>query len=298
MGRLQSTAEWELPLTEVSALALRGPGGGGRELVAVSDEDFDVVTAALDDDGTVGEPRTHRLASVLSDELVSASEGSEFEGVACDGRGRVFILQEGPARVLVFSEGWDELAGVIDLRVEPDEPGLGPAWHDDEARNARGEALLLLRDSHLLVVKQRDPVCFIEFGPASGSAHGLGPDTYLARDEAHELVAGGDTEYVVLSWWPLESERFPGLNEVGLGDDGRLYVISSAGRRIGRIEKEVRPGEDEVRISDDWELPKGLPGGDEGKPEGLTLLPGLTPIISIDTGEPGANLVGLEPLSS
>jgi hypothetical protein len=298
MARLRSTAEWELPLTEVSALALRERGAGARELVAVSDEDFTVASAELDQDHEVVEAATHPLAPLLSDELVSASEGSEFEGVACDGDGRVFILQEGPARILVVSPDWSELAGIIDLHVERDEPGLGRPWHDEDSRNARGEALLLLRKSHLLVVKQRDPVCFIEFGPVGSSPAGLGPEAYLRRDEAFGLGDAGRTDYVVLSSWPLHSERFPGLNEVGLGDDGRLYVISSASRRIGRVERRVSPSEDAVRIGDDWELPDGLPAGEEGKPEGLTLLPALTPIVSIDTREPGANLVRLEPLSA
>jgi hypothetical protein len=180
MGRLRSTGEWALPLSEVSALARRDLRSGLRELVAVSDEDFDAVSVEVDDDHNLGQPVTHPLAPLLPDELVSESEGSEFEGLACDGEGRLFVLQEGPARVLVFSPAWDRLEGVINLRVEPEERGLGRSWHDEELRNARGEALLL-RNGHLLVVKQREPVCFIEFGPASGSAGGLSPDTYPAK---------------------------------------------------------------------------------------------------------------------
>jgi hypothetical protein len=300
MGRLRSTGEWALPLSEVSALARRDLQSGRRELVAVSDEHFDAVSVELDDDHNLGEPVTHPLAQLLADELVSASEGSEFEGLACDGDGRLFVLQEGPARVLVFSPAWDRLEGVINLRVEPHEPHLGRSWHDEELSNARGEALLLLQNAHLLVVKQREPVCFIEFGPASTGAGGLSPDTYLAHSHAWELGGGHTVDYVVLGSWPLHPDsldRFPGLNEVGLGDDERLYVISSASRRIGRVERTVRPGENTVTITDDWQLPKRLPAGEDGKPEGLTLLPGLIPLISIDTRAAGANLVSLEPLA-
>jgi hypothetical protein len=87
------------------------------------------------------------------------------------------------------------------------------------------------------------------------------------------------------------------LNEIALGEDQRLYVISSASCRIGRLERTVRPEENAATITDDWQLPKRLPGGEDGKPEGLTLLPGLLPLISIDTRAAGTNLVSLEALA-
>jgi hypothetical protein len=60
----------------------------------------------------------------------------------------------------------------------------------------------------------------------------------------------------------------------------------------------VQAEERSVRVSDEWKLPEGLPGGEDGRPEGLALLPDLAPLVSIDTKVPGDNLVRLEQLTS
>ena len=157
----------------------------------------------------------------------------------------------------------------------------------------------MLRGGRLLVVKQRDPVQFIEFGPVSAVAHGFGPETYLRTDERFDSQPGPDADLVVLGSWhhPDSADGFEGVNDMAVGDDERLYILSSRSRRIGRLERQVHPGERSVRVSDEWKLPEGLPGGEDGRPEGLALLPGLVPLVSIDTKVHGDNLVRLEQLS-
>jgi hypothetical protein len=300
MGRLRRQMAWELPLTEVSALTLRALPSGGHEVVAASDEEFDVVSAPLDWSGAPGASEAHDVESLLPDAIRSASEGSEFEGVACDGDGRVFLLQEGPARVLVVAPGWDRLEQAIELHVDPAEPGLGAEWYGDEhALNSRGEALLLLRGGHMLVIKQRDSTRFIEFGPAPDDPAGLTVHTYLPPGEAFDLPADGDARYEVLATWPLDdgdtADLFPALNEVARGDDGRLYVLSSKALRIGQVDH-VLPGDEAVKIAGWGDLPDDLPGGEDGRAEGLVMLDGTTPLISIDRKDAGDNLVRLERL--
>jgi hypothetical protein len=144
---------------------------------------------------------------------------------------------------------------------------------------------LLLRSGRLLVAKQRAPVCFIEFGRA-GPPGGLGPDSLLEPAEAFELADAPRSDFHVLAWWGLrddDADHFPGVNELVRGDDGAAYVLSSKGGRIGRLERSVTPEERSVGIEREWKLPKELPGGKDGKPEGLALLAGLRPLISIDT---------------
>jgi hypothetical protein len=300
-GRLSLEDTWALPLTEVSGLArLELPSNEGTRLVAISDEDFGVVAVEVDEEGRPGEAKLRPLWRRLPDEVRCAEEGSEYEGVACDGEGALFVMQEGPARVLAFAPGFGELRQTIHLRVDPDEPGFGRQWSDEqEASNSRGEALLLLRDGHLLVLKQRDPRRFIEFGPPSADAIGLRPEAYLEPGQPFELQPGPHADLDVLASWPLHPDakaRFKSLNDVAVGDDGRLYVISSGSRRIGRVEAQVEAGEDSVRISEEWDLPEDLPGGEDGKPEGLALLDGLRPLVSVDTKVCGDNLARLERL--
>jgi hypothetical protein len=76
----------------------------------------------------------------------------------------VLLLQEGPSRVLVLSAGLARVEAVVELAVAPGQPGFGREWGADD--NARGEGLLLMARGHMLVAKQKDPVCLIEFGPA------------------------------------------------------------------------------------------------------------------------------------
>jgi subtilisin-like proprotein convertase family protein len=286
---------WSLPLTEVSALAVRGASTGGRELVAVSDEQFDVLTVELDDTGAPGRCTAHMLATVLPPDLLARTDGSEFEGVACDGAGRVFILQEGPARVLVLAPGLDRLERVISLDVAEDEPGFGVEWH--AAGNARGEGLTLLRNGRLLVAKQRDPVRLIEFGPPGVRARGAGTDELLPADDAFELPAAGDRLVVLTSWGlsDASAQQLEDITDIATGDDGRLYVIGGRSRCIGRIESRVSPRAESVTIDAHWDLPSRQPG-DPGRAEGLALLPAMQPLISIDTRSPTVNLVRLEAL--
>jgi hypothetical protein len=90
----------------------------------------------------------------------------------------VLLLQEGPSRVLVLSAGLARVEAVVELAVAPGQPGFGREWADDD--NARGEGLLLMDRGHLLVAKQKDPVCLIEFGPAGDAPLGVSPETLLA----------------------------------------------------------------------------------------------------------------------
>ena len=76
---------------------------------------------------------------------------------------QVFVLQEGADRVLVFDERLTAVNREITLSVPRDQPDLGPEWYGDD--NARGEGLLLLRNGHILVGKQRKEPRLIEFGP-------------------------------------------------------------------------------------------------------------------------------------
>jgi hypothetical protein len=126
--------------------------------------------------------------------------------VATEGKnvGRVLLLQEGPSRVLVLSAGLARVEAVVELAVASGQPGFGREWADDD--NARGEGLLLMARGHMLVAKQKDPVCLIEFGPAGDAPLGVSPETLLAPGARLALPRrprGGTIGYGVLGWWEL-----------------------------------------------------------------------------------------------
>jgi hypothetical protein len=286
---------WALPLTEVSALTIRREGAGDH-LMGVGDEDFAVVVAGLRDADVEVPSGARSLQDLLGDDILDAPDGSEFEGVAVDADGDVFILQEGPARVLVLTPDLSQFRLRINLAVDPERPDFGFAWLND--RNSRGEALLVLPNGHLLIAKQREPTTLIEFGPAPDRALGWQPET-LARRPSFPFGESAELEYEVLADWHVmgDEEGISGINDLAVDDRGVLYGISSKRRRIVRFELSRELGFEAAQVAAGWSLPAGLPGGEEGKPEGLTLLSGRTPLISIDTKEVGDNVVRLDPIS-
>ncbi len=85
------------------------------------------------------------------------------------------MLQEEESRVLVLSADAKELLGTFALVVPEETPGYGAKWH--EKPNERGEGLVLLDGGHVLVAKQKNPACLIEFGPRRDTALGVGGNT-------------------------------------------------------------------------------------------------------------------------
>jgi hypothetical protein len=267
-----------LPLRELSALAVR-PDGSGAQLLAVGDEDFAVITAELDTQGRAGMTRRENLPTGG----VDVSDGSGFEGIAADGA-RVFILQEELSRLLVFDAGLSRLEQTIELVVARETPDFGDTWHED--KNKRGEGLLLLKDGHVLVGRQRD-VFLIEFGPQGAAPLGVSADTVLPAGSDFTL---GAAELVPLAWWRIEA--LASVNDLAFAD-GRLYAVSSKDRTVARLPKRLVPGSevepDRVRKLG-GALPPGEPDDLDPKPEGLVLVGGQ-PLVAFDTKFAGDNLL-------
>ena len=300
MAALQLEARTALPLTEISAFALR-QGEAGTELIAVGDDDFGVLCVPLSDDGQLGESKRCDLWRKLPMDVVASSDGSQFEGVACDGDGRVLVLQEGPARVLVLSRRLDTLLHTIRLIVDPDEPDFGEKWHDDD--NARGEGMVLLRDGHLLIAKQRKPIRLIEFGPPGADPLGVSPDTLLPADASYDVASrDGDVELAVLASWRLadgeDEDAFESINDLACDADGRLFLLSSRARRIACIEEALQADESHARFAEVWDLPDGTPGGDDDRPEALALPFEGAALVGIDTKKPGDNVAFIRGVST
>lgn len=300
MAALQLGERTALPLTEISAFALR-QGEAGAELIVVGDEDFGVLCVPLSDDGQLGESERCDLWRKLPMDVVASSDGSQFEGVACDGEGRVLVLQEGPGRVLVLSRRLDTLLHTIRLIVDPDEPDFGEKWHDDD--NARGEGMLLLRDGHLLIAKQRKPIRLIEFGPPGADPLGISPDTLLPTDAPYDVPSGdGEAELAVLASWRLadgeDEDAFESINDLACDADGRLFLLSSRTRRIACIEEALGADEERARFAQVWDLPDGTPGGEDDRPEALALPFEGAALVGIDTKKPGDNVAFVRGVST
>jgi hypothetical protein len=270
------------------------PTGSPPRLLTVGDEDFAVVSTEIDETGSLTRTWRDDLRPALRDTGVDLRSGSGLEGVASDGDGTIVLLQEEQARLLVFTPDLSRLLHALVLAVPADDPVLNPAWRRDP--NSRGEGLLLLRDGHVLIAKERDAPCLIEFGPPGDRPTGVTPDTVLPPHEPFQRPDIIETELVPLAVWLLSAATattLPTINDLALGPDGRVYAISAHAQVIARIEQRLTPGE-RAGASAAWQIGDGIPGGRDARPEGLTFLPSGRPVVGIDTKQPHDNLVVLQ----
>jgi hypothetical protein len=293
MKTLAIQCETALPIREISALTVRVAPSGDVELLAVGDEDFAVITAELEDDGAPSRTWRHDLWLPLVGSGIDLRSGSGFEGIGSDGDGSVFVLQEEKARLLVFSPDLSQLLQVLEL-VVPETTPYGAAWHADE--NRRREGLLVLDRGHMLVAKQKAPVYLIEFGPADDDAIGVGPDTVLADGAAWQRPEEG--RLVALAAWELEdksAKQLPSVNDIAIGRDSSVFLLSAEARVIARLEDRLVPGERAARATGAWKIDNAIPGGKKARPEGLAIVAGNTPLVGVDSKVAGHNVVVLDP---
>lgn len=297
MQRLEIHHVTTLDLPETSALTMRSQPEGPPRLLAVGDEDFAVVSTEIDDHrGTLVGTRRDDLRPVLRNTPIDLRTGSGFEGVASDRDGTIVLLQEEQARLLVFAPDLARLLHTLVLAVPADDPVLNPAWHREP--NSRGEGLLLLQRGHILIAKERDAPCLIEFGPLGDRPTGITANTVLAPNEPFQRPDAVKTELVPLAVWQLSkatARTLPTINDLALGPDRRVYALSSHTQVIARIQQRLTPG-DQAAATGAWQITDEIPGGRDARPEGLTFLPSGRPVIGIDTKQPN-NLVVLQALN-
>src|SRR4051794_17322753 len=241
--------------------------------------------------------RRNDLRSVLRHTPIDLRSGSGFEGVASDRDGTIVLLQEEQARLLVFAPDLTRLLHTLVLAVPADHPVLNPAWHREP--NSRGEGLLLLQHGHILIAKERNPPCLIEFGPPGDPPTGITADTVLAPNQPFLRPDATKTELAPLAVWQLNkatATTLPTINDLALGPDRRVYALSSHTQVIARLQQRLTPGE-RAAATAAWQISDEIPGGRNARPEGLTFLPSGRPVIGIDTQQPDNNLVLLQPLN-
>lgn len=264
----------DVPLREVSGLALLG-----TELLAVGDRDPMLFVAPL-------EPWPPCWRGIDLTGLALPDGGTQFEALEPVDRTSVLILQEQPARVLHLDVTRPALLGTMQLDV-PDDHRLREMWLGD--RSSRGESLVLADRGHLLVVKEKDPMAILEFGPA-----GDAPVGWRAGVAPPALPPGDRTLTVLATWWPAPelSRWLPDISDATVGPDGHLYLLSDQGSSIARLPASLDAAGGSVDAEAVWRI-----AGAPDKAEGLALLDDGTPLIGLDTKSPRRNLLRLERLS-
>jgi uncharacterized protein YjiK len=268
-----------VPLAEVSGLALR-TWNGQRELLAIGDSEQALVSAVL--------PSSVKPSTLLFErhelgELVPGGPPSQWEAVTADPSGRVFVLEEDPGAVFVFSPALDALQHLFELHVSAE----GPAWQQELAAdwasepNSRGEGLCLGETGHLFVLKEKHGPAIIEFAPAGDEPVGLfGP-----LQDPFPMPTGTHSVLVPIRLWKFADsarDALPDMSDLFIDGGGTLYVVSGAGRTLGRIRESLDPGATgKLHLDAAWKMPKTI-----ANPEGLVLLDDEEPWVASDSAGP------------
>ena len=263
MAKLAIAKSFTLPMAEVSSLALREVASR-RELCAVGDESSCIVIASLNDDGDITGVRTIDVRSLIDEDA-----RGEWEGLAADGAGNLYVLQES-GRLLAFNAKLDALLGVLQL----------PSYRG----NSGAEGVLLLRNGHVLILQEKQPARLVEVGPRGAASSGIHPG--LFEPEVFPWPAENAVFEELQSW----SVELDDISDVAVRD-GRLFLVSDADNCIAEIESTLPAEGGEATVLERWKLDKKT-----RKAEGLLMLAGCTPLIASDKPEGEPNLFWLEPL--
>ncbi|MBX3224658.1 MAG: SdiA-regulated domain-containing protein [Labilithrix sp.] len=272
-----------LPIPEVSGLGQRRIGSATKYL-AVGDSSPSLVTFSVGREGRVRDVETHDLSHLFG------KRASQWEAVAGDGAGRVFILAESTNTISVLDPALRRITHRLEL-VIPKKHALAADWAADA--NSRGEGLVLLANGHVLVAKEKRPSAIVEFGPEGASPEGFRPELALGG-AAFRLPKEGTSALVPLKHWFLKDKdtRLIGdVSDLALDAEGRLFLLSDQGRAVARIERKLDVDESKIDLEAVYKLPARI-----AKPEGLTFAGGQ-PFVATDEKDVGTDvLFGLEPL--
>jgi hypothetical protein len=264
----------DVPIRELSSLALLPSATGPPLLLAVGDRTAELGRARLTD-------------GPLRWDLVDLAAGGprvgpgQLEGLAAAG-GIVLALSESPPVVHLV-----DLADLAAGRPAGPPVALPPTVG---RRGSGGEGLLPLRGGRLLVAREKDPPELVLCGPPGAAAEPLTPAAVL---DPHDPLPPLARRLEALASWRLRGvEDVSDLATAG----GRLYVLSDQSSRVGVVELPLDPDDDRAHLAERWDL--SVPereGEPDGKPEGLVVTDGGEFVVGLDSRTPTANLCWYRP---
>lgn len=278
--RIEATSA--LSLSEVSGLVRSVHGG----ILAVGDSEPAVVAFDLDAKARADNETRFDLSKLP----VSGEDGSQWEAVATDGTGRVFVMSENPSGVYAFDPAIGKLLHTITLEVLPGSEAFA-SWSKN--LNSRGEGMVLLRGGHILVAIEKDPPALAEFGPADSQAGGYEPGAAIGS-ATFPLPKTASSKMVLLHTWSIKSgdrASLKDISELAVGPDERLYLMSQESRDIVRVERALGADEFMVDVKSVHSLPSEIRA-----PEGLVILDDRRVVVADDTHDGDDNLFVLSAL--
>jgi uncharacterized protein YjiK len=272
---LQILESYTLPAVEVSGMAWRtNPETKRRELVVVGDRDHKIYLVDWENRKKGLATREIHLKSA-EPKIDADSSQSEWESVFSDETGRVFIVQENPAMILIVSADLTKVEGQIALRPSPKGAESQPA-----KGNSGGEGLVPLKNGHFLVLKEKNPLQVIEFAPAGEEAAGYLAELSIERKGTFPIPKVSPTEFFPAFTWQLSSEHeelFEDSSGLNPDPNGTLYLLGDQKNLIGRIGPKLKKDKALIKIDHLWSLPSSI-----RQPEGMVIDENDQPIVAVD----------------
>lgn len=270
-GKPQLAFEREitLPVSELSGITLMSTAAG-TDLLAVGDESYDLFVVPVVGDAPDLD-RVRRIALPIP----PRKGGSDFEGVAVDAAGTVWVLHE-PGHLYGFAlAAGDATAAPTLVREGPihfaSSHPLAAAWEADPKTRAEGLAWV---GERLFIVKQKAPVALIE-------------------------LAWVDGRFEAGAHWPL-----PGLDDASelavrtVGGVSELFVVGADSARLCAFPvPPARPvaSAEPLPCSASWEMPKQL-GSGKLQWEALAFFPDGRAFAGVDRKKATHANLGLLPI--
>lgn len=286
-GRLGVIGHARIDGKELSGMAARRSAAVGTELLIISDVSYRVSSIGFKDN-FASDQFFYDLKNIIPG-FYSKSD-SQWEAIAAD-KSRVFIMRENPGEVFVFSGDLKTFLQAIILKIPKSSP-LHAAWTADP--NSRGEGMILLKNGHILVIKEKDPVQLIEFGPQNDLAEGFKPGEAVGMDENFPLPVGTEVEFFPLKYWDVGNDSnalISDVSDLAVGPDGKIYALSDKDSRIAALENVLKPTETKFKVKASWTLSDKV-----AKPEGLVITSSFEPLVTSDDADIGRNLFYLRPM--
>jgi len=286
VGELTIEGQARLDLDELSALSRLAPGASSGELIGVSDSSFRIAIGSTEP--VRGLEVSPSLEDHVRDHTHEPEKGSQWEGVATDGAGRVFVLQEHagrarPSHVFVLSPTMDDLVAVIALEVHEGEADWKEKWREQERarRGARSAAGRTHPGDQAEGSPEADRVRARGKLPARPGCGALSWPRRRVRGRGGGARRVRATRVVGSRASGGRAARVDQRRDFRRDD---LYVVSRSSRQIARLDVEVEPSDESLRVDRSWGLPDEIE-----QPEGLVVLEGMVPLVADDQEGDGSS---------
>lgn len=241
LSKLEVVQSHHLPIKELSGLAFAKSTSGTDEFVAIGDRNATLISLKLDPKGqattesTDLSPLIVGSSSICREGLVGPCKkinrrfSSDWEAVAIDAQGHLFLVQEFSSSVVVIDQSRTKVLARINLDFE--QSLTKGSKKRAENADTLGEGILLLKNGHIVIARERYPASLVEFGPVGEAPMGISKDTVLGSGEVFKMDVL-KKDYAPLHSWkrPLRSKC--DISDLAYNQKGKFFLLSDNCRRL------------------------------------------------------------------